>query len=57
MSGWIIMELNLKDLKGDSSKLIKKVGWAAEYNFQTMLMEMVDYWLEYYKEKDIIYAH
>ena len=46
----------LKDLKGDSSKLMKKVGWCPEYNFQTMLREMVEYWLEYYKEKDIIYA-
>ena len=43
--------------KRKAKKTAKKVGWAAEYNFQTMLMEMVDYWLEYYKEKDIIYAH
>ena len=46
----------LKDLKGDSTKLMEEVGWVPEYNFETMLMEMVDYWLLYYKEKDIIYA-
>tara|TARA_R100000908_G_C3747048_1_gene142189 strand:+ start:17 stop:1009 length:993 start_codon:yes stop_codon:yes gene_type:complete len=41
----------LKDLKGDSSKLRNKVGWKPKYTFETMLDEMVEYWLEYYKVK------
>ena len=39
----------LRDLKGDSSKLINKTGWLHEYTFETMLDEMIDYWLNYYK--------
>ena len=46
----------LKDLKGDSTKLRTELGWEPEYNFETMLMEMIEYWKTYYKEKDIIYA-
>jgi GDPmannose 4,6-dehydratase len=36
----------LKDLKGDSTKLRTEIGWKSEYTFETMLDEMVDYWLE-----------
>lgn len=39
----------LRDLKGDSSKLINKTGWSHEYSFETMLDEMIDYWFNYYK--------
>jgi GDPmannose 4,6-dehydratase len=39
----------LRDLKGDSSKLINKTGWTHEYTFESMLDEMIDYWLNYYK--------
>ncbi len=35
----------LHDLKGDSSKLVKTTGWEREYTFETMLDEMIDYWL------------
>jgi GDPmannose 4,6-dehydratase len=35
----------LHDLKGDSSKL-RKLGWKPEHTFETMLDEMVDYWLD-----------
>ena len=38
----------LHDLKGDSSKLIKSTGWSHEYTFETMLDEMVNYWMVYY---------
>jgi len=41
----------LKDLKGDSSKLRNKVGWKPKYTFETMIDEMVEYWLEHYKVK------
>ena len=35
----------LNNLKGDSSKLIKKTGWKPKYIFETMLDEMVEYWI------------
>lgn len=41
----------LHDLKGDSRKLRDKVGWEPEYTFETMLDEMIEYWVEYYTVK------
>ena len=41
----------LKDLKGDSTKLRNKVGWKPKYTFETMIDEMIEYWLEYYTVK------
>jgi GDPmannose 4,6-dehydratase len=38
----------LHDLKGDSSKLKNKLGWIPEYTFESMLDEMIQYWLDYY---------
>ena len=38
----------LRDLKGDSSKLIKTTGWTHDYTFETMLDEMIDYWIKQY---------
>jgi GDPmannose 4,6-dehydratase len=38
----------LENLKGDSSKLRKALNWQPEYTFETMLDEMIKYWLEYY---------
>jgi GDPmannose 4,6-dehydratase len=38
----------LKYLKGDST-LIKKLGWKTEYTFESMMDEMVNYWMEIYK--------
>ena len=35
----------LTDLKGDSTKLRNTLGWAPTYTFETMLDEMIDYWL------------
>jgi GDPmannose 4,6-dehydratase len=35
----------LKDLKGDSTKL-RELGWTAEYTFETMIDEMIEYWME-----------
>lgn len=35
----------LKYLKGDSSKARKVLGWKPEYNFETMLEEMIQNWL------------
>lgn len=39
----------LHDLKGDSSKLRLLTGWNPVYTFETMMDEMIDYWLNYYK--------
>jgi GDPmannose 4,6-dehydratase len=41
----------LRDLKGDSSKLINKTGWSHEYTFETMLDEMIEYWNKFYTQK------
>jgi GDPmannose 4,6-dehydratase len=40
----------LHNLKGDCTKLKTKTGWKPTYTFESMLDEMVDYWLEYYKK-------
>lgn len=36
----------LKFLKGDCSKAQKELGWKHKYTFETMLDEMVEYWLK-----------
>jgi len=41
----------LKDLKGDCSKIKNQLGWEHEYTFETMIDEMIEYWLEYYEKK------
>jgi GDPmannose 4,6-dehydratase len=40
----------LHNLKGDSSKLIKATNWSHEYTFETMLDEMIEHWLNFYKK-------
>ena len=35
----------LKDLKGDSTKLRKITGWKPKYTFETMIDEMIKYWI------------
>jgi GDPmannose 4,6-dehydratase len=39
----------LKDLKGDASKLIMATNWGPKYTFETMLQEMIEFWLGHYK--------
>lgn len=39
----------LHNLKGDCSKLKQITNWQPKYTFETMLVEMVDYWIEKYK--------
>jgi GDPmannose 4,6-dehydratase len=41
----------LHNLKGDSSKLVNATGWSHDYTFESMLDEMIEYWLNYYKNK------
>jgi len=36
----------LTDLKGDPTKLMKATGWKPTYTFETMLDEMISYWLK-----------
>ncbi len=36
----------LNNLKGDSTKLFEATGWTPAYSFETMLDEMIEYWLE-----------
>jgi GDPmannose 4,6-dehydratase len=38
----------LNNLKGDSTKAHKILGWKPKYTFESMLDEMVEYWLNYY---------
>lgn len=38
----------LENLKGDSTKLRQDLQWKPEYTFETMLDEMIQYWLDYY---------
>ena len=35
----------LKDLKGDSMKLKTVTGWYPKYTFETMIDEMIEYWM------------
>ena len=42
----------LEHLKGDCSKAKKILGWKHKYTFETMLDEMIEYWLEYYENKN-----
>ena len=41
----------LHNLKGDSSKLVKATGWSHDYTFESMLDEMIEHWLNYYKQQ------
>jgi GDPmannose 4,6-dehydratase len=40
----------LNDLKGDSSKLVQATGWTHDYTFESMLEEMINYWLKFYEK-------
>lgn len=44
----------LRDLKGDSTKLREELGWLPEYTFETMLDEMVKHWKDKYIEYEDI---
>jgi GDPmannose 4,6-dehydratase len=40
----------LHNLKGDPTKLIQKIGWKHTYTLETMLDEMIEYWLTTYNK-------
>jgi GDPmannose 4,6-dehydratase len=41
----------LYNLKGDFSKLKSITGWSPSYTFETMLDEMLEFWINYYTKK------
>jgi GDPmannose 4,6-dehydratase len=44
----------LKDLKGDCTKIKEELGWSHEYNFETMIDEMVNHWLTVYNGVNVL---
>jgi GDPmannose 4,6-dehydratase len=40
----------LENLKGDSTKLKVSLNWDPKYTFESMLDEMIEYWINYYKK-------
>jgi len=40
----------LHDLKGDCTKAKNLLGWKPKYTFETMLDEMINYWIKYYAD-------
>ena len=40
----------LEHLRGDCSKIKSELGWSQNYTFESMMDEMVEYWLEYYEK-------
>ena len=43
----------LRDLKGDSTKLRKTINWKPKYTFETMLDEMIEYWLHKFNDENL----
>ena len=39
----------LENLKGDSTKLREELLWQPEYTYESMLDEMIEYWLKHFK--------
>lgn len=40
----------LENLKGDNTKLVTNLHWEPEYTFESMLDEMIEFWLNNYKD-------
>ena len=43
----------LKYLKGDSTKIRETLGWKPIYTFETMLDEMIEYWLHKFNNENL----
>jgi len=43
----------LHDLKGDATKLRKTINWQPKYTFETMLDEMIEYWLHKFNDENL----
>lgn len=37
-------------LRGDSSKIRNELGWKPTYTFESMMIEMVEFWMKYFKK-------
>lgn len=46
-------ELNI--LKGDATKLKNLTGWEPKYSFESMIIEMINYWIDYFHTNRIKY--
>jgi GDPmannose 4,6-dehydratase len=44
----------LEYLKGDSTKIRETLGWTPTYTFETMLDEMIEYWLHKFNNENLI---
>ena len=40
----------LSYLRGDFSKIKNELGWKPSYTFEMLMDEMIEYWLNYYKQ-------
>ena len=45
----------LRYLKGDSSKIRKKLKWKPKYSFENLIDEMIEFWEEHYSNDNINY--
>jgi GDPmannose 4,6-dehydratase len=43
----------LYNLKGDATKLSKTINWKPKYTFETMLDEMIEYWLHKFNDENL----
>jgi len=43
----------LEYLKGDSTKIRETLGWTPTYTFETMLDEMIEYWLHKFNNENL----
>jgi GDPmannose 4,6-dehydratase len=43
----------LRDLKGDATKLRKTINWQPKYTFETMLDEMIEFWLRKFNNENL----
>lgn len=43
----------LRDLKGDATKLRKTINWKPKYTFETMLDEMIEFWLRKFNNENL----
>lgn len=41
----------LENLKGDATKLKEKLNWEPKFTFETMIDEMIEYWLDFFNIK------
>jgi GDPmannose 4,6-dehydratase len=44
----------LKFLKGDSTKIRTELGWEPEYTFETLMDDMIEYWMEYFTKEKLV---